>query len=136
MWSMQKQVLAVIELGLFLLAIFLSIANMNVRYNTNKTTTKTHQVSLSDIEFPLKFSILINPGFAEEDLAKFGYDDLDDYFSGKFGNEDPGKDESMPVRYGWAGHTEYGRTFGTVSGINNKISFLGKFSHLQGFFRI
>ena len=123
MLSILKILLTVIELGFFLLAIALSIANMNERYNTNKTTTKTEQVSLSDIEFPLKLSILINPGFAEEDLAKFGYDDLDDYFSGKFGNQDPGKDEAKPVRYGWAGHTEYGRSFGTVSGINNKIGF-------------
>ena len=125
---MLEYVLTIIELGFFLLAIVLSIANMNERYNTNKTTTTTSEVSLSDIEFPLKLSILINPGFAEEELKKFGYDNLDDYFSGRFGYEDfdgyfSGKDQLMPVRFGWASHTEYGLTTGTASGINRKKLF-------------
>ena len=114
---MLKQALTIIELGLFLLAIVLSIANMNERSNTNKTTTKTSQVSLSDIEFPLKLSVLINPGFAEEELRKFGYDNLEDYFSGQFGNKDR-DDDSMPPRFGWVSHAEFGVTNGTVSGIN------------------
>ena len=117
---MLKQVLTIIELGLFLLAIVLSIANMNERYNTNKTTTKTSQVSLSDIEFPLKLSILINPGFAEEELRKFGYDNLEDYLSGQFEYQDR-------VSFGWARHTEYGVTIGNVSGIKKKCFWLNIF---------
>ena len=126
---MLKYVLTIFELGFFLLAIFLSIANINVRYNTNKTTTTTSLQHLSDIEFPLKLSFLINPGFAEEELDKFGYDNPDDYFSGRFGYEDedeypdPGQDQSMPVRFGWASHTEDGLTTGTVSGISYMASF-------------
>ena len=106
MWSMQKQVLAVIELGLFLLAIALSIANMDERYNTNKTTTKTDHVSLSDIEFPVKFSIVIYPGFSEEALALFGYANPEDYFSGYYGIEDP--DGNFSRNYGWTGYSEFG----------------------------
>ena len=43
---------------LFLLAMGLSIYNIDDRYYTNKTTTITERALLKDILFPLKLSIL------------------------------------------------------------------------------
>ena len=131
MWAISKQLLKIFELGLFILAIILSIANMDERYNTNKTTTKTYQASLSEIEFPLKLSILINPGFAQEDLAIFGYEEPNDYFAGR------GQTQSLPISFGWAGHSEYGGVIGTVSGIKHHriivfiLSFPGIFKKMS-----
>ena len=119
MWPKLKVLLTIIQLGLFLLAIFLSIANMDERYNRNKTTTNTYQASLSDIKFPVKFSILIFPGFSEENLALLGYANPEDYFSGNYGNED--SDSHFSRNYGWTGHSEFGAT---VSGICHKMNFL------------
>ena len=81
---------------------------MEERYNRNKTTTNTYQASLSDIKFPVKFSILIYPGFVEENLALFGYANPEDYFSGNYGND------HFSRKFGWTGHSEFGST---VSGI-------------------
>ena len=131
MWAISKQLLKIFELGLFILAIFLSIANINERYNTNKTTTKTYQASLSEIEFPLKLSILINPGFAQEDLAIFGYEEPNDYFAGR------GQSGPKSYGYGWVGHSEYGGVIGSVSGIKQQriivlsLSFPGIFKNLS-----
>ena len=75
-----KTLLSIFKLGLFLLAIILSILNMDERYNKNKTTTRFRNVDLSKIVFPLKFSILINPGFIEDNLWKTGYASVGSYF--------------------------------------------------------
>ena len=108
MWPKLRILLTLIQLGLFLLAIILSIANMEERYNRNKTTTETYQTSLSDIKFPLKLSILIYPGFSEENLAKFGYDNPENYFSGIYGKEDP--DNNLSMTYGWRGQSKFDAT--------------------------
>ena len=132
MWPMLKILLTIIQLGLFLLAIFLSIANMDERYNRNKTTTNTYQASLSDIEFPVKFSILIYPGFSEEYLALVGYDNPEEYFSGNYGNEDP--DGQFSWNYGWTGHSQFAAT---VSGIRDKMNFFfNNFFHFKKLLRI
>jgi len=101
-----RTLLTALKLGLFLLAIILSILNMDDRYNTNRTTTMTWSVDLSEILFPLKFSILINPGFVEDNFKKAGYKDEADYFHGLISSE-------SQTYLGWVGN----RTLATVAGI-------------------
>ena len=68
-------------------------------------------MDLSEILFPLKFSLLINPGFVEEKLIKAGYYSEESYFMGA------GVGSSLhQINLGWAGHTTEGKTMGTVSG--------------------
>ena len=102
-----KTVLTIFKLGLFLLAIILSILNMDDRYNTNKTTTRTWSVDHSEILFPLKFSILINPGFVEDNLKNAGYEETENYFRGDISPENQ-------TYLGWAGN----RPMSTVAGIS------------------
>ena len=104
-----KTVLTILKLGLFLLAGILGILNMDDRYNTNKTTTRTWNLDISEIMFPLKFSILINPGYIEDNLRKIGYRHVFDYFEGVITSENQ-------TSLGWAGKTTDGRTIGTVAG--------------------
>ena len=68
MWSNIKNLLTFIKLGLFLLAIVLSIANINERFNSNKTTSTSYIADLASVDFPLKISVLINPGFKFKEL--------------------------------------------------------------------
>ena len=92
-----QTLLTVFKLGLFLLAIILSILNIDDRYNTNKTTTTTWSVDHSEIFFPLNFSILITPGFVEDNLKKAGYEGIVSYFSGIIASE------NQTYNRGWAG---------------------------------
>ena len=82
---------------------------MNVRYNTNKTTTTTRHAHLSELAFPLKFSLLVNPGFDEIKLNESGYESASGYFMGRSAYK-------KKTHFGWAGHTAEGRTIGNVSG--------------------
>ena len=113
-----KTLLSIFKLGLFLLAVILSILNMDERYNTNKTTTKTWNMDLSEIFFPLKFSLLINPGFVKEKLEHAGYQSdynvVENYFRGEISSE-----SEHQGSLGWAGNT-----LGTVSGIKQHIDLL------------
>ena len=95
--------LDILNFSLFLLAICLTIWNINQRYNTNKTTTIINHV------FPLKFSILINPGFDHSKLVEMGYSSDSNYILGvnRLG---------IPQQ-GWAGHSKEGSPIGNVSGI-------------------
>ena len=108
MWSTLKTVSTILKLVFFLLAIGLSIANIHSSFYSNKTTTSTSIVNISSIEFPLKISIFVYPGFILSNYT--GYYDFDPayFFSGvsRFGMS----------RIGWAGHTEQGGTLGTVTG--------------------
>ena len=84
---------------------------MDGRYNTNKTTTKTWNMDLSEIVFPLKFFFLINPGFVEENLKNAGYENdnniVENYFNGQISS-------AHHAGLGWAGNT-----MGTVAGIKH-----------------
>ena len=125
-------VLSIIKFGLIILAICLSISNMHDSYSTNKTTTTSKYVFLKDIVFPLKFSILISPGFNEASLDDVGYDSSSSYFQGKSKHE-PEK------HFGWAGHTPQGTTVGNVSGqlflYLQTYSCSGSTSHFQIFMK-
>ena len=103
-----KKVLKVVNLLFFLLAIVLSIFNIHQRFFTNQTTDHTTNVDLQDIQFPLRFSILVNPGFSQNNLWSAGYYNPYSYFRGtsRFGG-----------KMGWAGHNSEGGTVGSVSGI-------------------
>ena len=100
--------LTLLNAFLFLLAICLTLWNIHERFNTNKTTTFTNNQKLEHIPFPLKFSILINPGFHLSQLKKLGYQSSNSYI---FGINKWGK-----PRIGWAGLTEDGAAIGNVSG--------------------
>ena len=105
MWS---YVLTFIKLGLFLLAIGLSIANINERFNSNKTTSTSHIADLAIMDFPLKISVLINPGFKFKELERVGYWE-GHYFSGVSKYNDS--------HIGWAGHTPKGGNAGNMTGM-------------------
>ena len=105
------------KLSFFLLAICLTILNINERYNTNKISVSTYAVDRSKIDFPISFSIIVNPGL--KDLFSNGYSywehPTSGYYRGesKFGN----------AHFGWAGHTKEGGIISNVSGnINLKRS--------------
>merc|ERR1712208_12838 len=100
--------LNILNFSLFLLAICLTIWNINQRYNTNKTTTFINHETLEEIVFPLKFSILINPGFDHSKLVEMGYSSDSGYILGvnRLG---------IPQQ-GWAGHSKEGSPIGNVSG--------------------
>ena len=109
--------------SLFLLAICLTIWNIHERFNTNKTTTFTNNEKLEQIQFPLKFSILINPGFHLSKLNEMGYLSAFHYM---FGINKWGK-----PRMGWAGLTENGATIGNVSGKIMNLTNLKKEGAVQ-----
>ena len=111
MWFTLKTVLTILKLIFFLLAIGLSIANIHSSFYSNKTTTSTSIVNISSIQFPLKISIFVYPGFILSNYT--GYYDFDPayFFSGVSRFSGRGKS-----RIGWAGHTEQGGTLGTVTG--------------------
>ena len=100
--------LKILNLSLFLLAVCLTIWNINQRFNTNKTTTFTNNERLEQIPFPLKISILINPGLDLSKLDEVGYSTVGSYISGfnKWGKK----------CIGWAGLNEDGSIVGNVSG--------------------
>ena len=100
--------LNILNVFLFLLAICLTIWNIHERFYTNKTTTLTSNEKLEQIQFPLKFSFLINPGFDHSKLDEMGYPSADFYIGG-FNKWDK-------THIGWAGLTEDGSTVGNVSG--------------------
>ena len=100
--------LTILNLILFLLAVCLTLWNIHERFNTNKTTTSTKNEKVEHIQFPLKFSILINPGFHLSQLKTLGYQSSNSYI---FGINKWGK-----PRIGWAGLTEDGAAIGNVSG--------------------
>ena len=102
-------VLPINKFGLIILAICLSISNMHDSYSTNKTTTTSKYVFLKDIVFPLKFSILISPGFNETSLDEVGYNSTLSYFLGR-------SKYAPEKHFGWGGHTQQGTTAGNVSG--------------------
>ena len=104
-----RNVLTFFKFFLFSLAICLSISNMNERYNTNKTTTTTQHSDLSYMAFPLKVSVLVNPGFDQEELKAAGYESASGYFMGR-------SKYKKKNHFGWAGHTPEGGTIGNVSG--------------------
>ena len=108
MWHVLKIVLTIFKIGLFLLAIMLSLANIDDRYNKNKTTTRTSLVDLKDIKFPLKFSILVHPGFDPNLLRTAGYNNPTGYFAGRSMYQDG--------VFGWAGHSKEGEPISSVSG--------------------
>ena len=62
----------------------------------------------STIDFPLSFSIIINPGLSDTALDSNGYRNTFQYFLGL-------SDYSADY-YGWAGHTEEGGSISNVSG--------------------
>ena len=90
------------------MAIILTIWNVHERFNTNKTTTITKNEKLDRIKFPLKFLILINPGFDQSKLDEVGYSSAGHYIIGKL--------KRGRSHIGWAGLTEDGLTMGNVSG--------------------
>ena len=63
--------ITIFKLSFFLLAICLTILNINERYNTNKISVSTYAVDRSTIDFPISFSIIVNPGL--KDLFSNGY---------------------------------------------------------------
>ena len=116
MLSIRKILVKIFKPGLFLLAILLSILNVYERFYSNKTTSKTQNVDLYQIEFPLQFSFLITPGFVEDNLKKAGYYNEDFYFLGVIGSKGVwGKNDT---NLGWAGNTSEERNTYSVSGIS------------------
>ena len=112
-------ILDILNVSLFLLAIYLTIWNINQRFNTNKTTSITNHEKLEEIVFPIKFSFLINPGYDQSTLVEVGYSSPSGYIMGvnKFGTP----------QLGWAGHSKAGSTIGNVSGkLDEKILQLFK----------
>ena len=111
-------ILDILNVSLFLLAICLTIWNINQRYNTNKTTSITTHEKLEEIVFPLKFSLLINPGFDQSKIVEMGYPSSALYINGEniFGRP----------QIGWAGHTKAGSTIGNVSGTLEKNKLIKK----------
>ena len=82
---------------------------MDERFYSNKTTTKTQNVDLSEVQFPLKFSFLMNPGFVEDNLKKAGYCYERNYFMGVISNTcEIGKND---MNLGWAGNTSGERNY-------------------------
>ena len=100
--------LNILNVSLFLLAIWLTIWNTNKRFFTNKTTTFTNNEGLEQTPFPLKFSFLINPGFDPSKLHEMGYSSASYYISGI--------NKWNMTCIGWAGLSEDGSTVGNVSG--------------------
>ena len=100
--------LNILNVSFFLLAIILTIWNINERFYTNKTTTLTSSEKLEQIQFPLKISFLINPGFDASKLTEVGYSSPRGYILG----------QSIwdKAHIGWAGFTEDGSTVNNVSG--------------------
>ena len=122
MLSIRKILVKIFKPGLFLLAILLSILNVYERFYSSKTTTKTENVDLSEIEFPLQFSFLITPGFVEDNLKKVGYYKEGDYFMGVISKKDLfGKNDT---NLGWAGNTSEERNTDSVSGISQTTEIL------------
>ena len=111
-------ILDILNVSLFLLAICLTIWNINQRFNTNKTTTITNHEKLEEIVFPLKFSLLIYPGFDQSKIVEVGYNGPSPYIIGenRFGRP----------QIGWAGHTEAGSIIGNVSGKLEKNKLIKK----------
>ena len=99
--------LNILNVFLFLLAICLTIWDIHERFNTNKTTTLTSNEKLEQIQFPLKLSFLINPGFDLSKLNDMGYSTVELYISGV---------NNFKTQIGWAGFTEDGSTIWNVSG--------------------
>ena len=124
--------MSIIKFVLIILAICLSISNMHDSYSTNKTTTTSKYVFLKDIVFPLKFSILITPGFNETSLDEVGYNSTLSYFLGR-------SKYAPEKHFGWAGHTPQGTTVGNVSGqlflYLQTYSCSGSTSHFQIFLK-
>ena len=118
-------ILDILNVSLFLLAICLTIWNINQRFNTNKTTSITNHEKLEEIVFPLKFSLLIYPGFDQSKLVEVGYRSPSPYIIGenRFGRP----------QIGWAGHTKAGSTLGNVSGKLEKESWSKKGKLLELF---
>jgi hypothetical protein len=106
-----RSVLTFFKLSFFLLAICLTILNINDRYNTNKTTVTTYAVDLSKVDFPVSFSLIVSPGFKDMALQTNGYEDGIEYFGGQ--------SRFSEDHYGWAGHTEEGGIISSVSGNTN-----------------
>ena len=121
-------ILDILNVSLFLLAICLTIWNINQRFNTNKTTTITNHEKLEEIVFPLKFSFLINPGFDQSKIVEVGYNSPSLYINGEniFGRP----------QIGWAGHTKAGSTIGNVSGKLEKNKLIKKKGKLLELFKI
>ena len=108
--------LNIVNVYLFLLAISLTIWNIHERFNTNKTTTLASNEKLEQIQFPLKLSFLINPGFDHLKLDEFGYSKAGTYIWGV--------NKYDKTLIGWAGLTEDGSTIGNVSGKFTDLSIL------------
>jgi formylmethanofuran dehydrogenase subunit B len=103
-----KNILTLLKLSLFLLAICLSIWNIRDRFYTNKTSVATATVEMSKRAFPVSISLVITPGFNETALEEAGYQDTYNYFTGR------SKYKNNNV--GWAGHTADGGVMDEVSG--------------------
>ena len=103
-----KNILTLLKLSFFLLAICLSIWNIRDRFYTNKTSVSKEMVKMSQRGFPVRISLVITPGFNETALQEAGYNDTYNYFVGR------SKYENNNV--GWAGHTADGGVKGDVPG--------------------
>ena len=108
-----NKLLRYLNLCMILLAIFLSILNIDERYGTNKTTTTITNQGIQDLKFPLKLSILVNPGIEKEQLRDVGYDEYESnagYYLGV------AKEDLQGLQLSWAGHSKEDEVFGNVSG--------------------
>ena len=78
----------------------------------------TSNEKLEQIPFPLKFSVLINPGFDISKLNEVGYSSSERYILGQ--------SKLDKKHIGWAGLTEDGSKVGNVSGKFTDSTILGR----------
>ena len=74
----------------------------------SETFTTVKEKKLDEIEFPAVFKICIYPSANNTELAKVGYKDIWNYFTGR--------SSFNKNIYGWAGHTPEGTEIASVEG--------------------
>ena len=72
------------------------------------TVSHLEEMKLGEIEFPVLFKICIKPSFDMKELHEVGYTNIWSYFMGQSRHN-----KSL---FGWGGHTEDGKTIGSVQG--------------------
>ena len=79
------------------------------------TNTKSSQVQLSDIDFPVLFKVCVKPGFKYERLVKEGYESFTDYFHGRsrFQND----------LFGWNGHGKPKQNSKSMEGLEDQFLY-------------
>ena len=108
-------VLANIAFTALLLVQLANILEGYIHPQTRHTWEKKEP--LQNIEFPLVIKICVKPAFNQTALKEVGYKDTFSYIVGV------NDSDSYSQIYGWAGHTEGSKTFGTVEEVLSKVVF-------------